>query len=479
MTSPPDSIRTHVLVLLLATLVAVGSAHDYAGGWNDGSRLAAVESLVERHTWAIDDSPFLAGTQDKLLIGGHYYSDKSPVPAVLMAGEYAVWRTVTGLTAQSRPDLFCRCMTLGTSGLAYALAIWSMFRLGRPMRLPAGLRWRLTASFALATVAPAYVRHVNNHMMLLGVTAMLLVELVWLGREGRRSPILRLIGIGALAGFAYAIDLGAGPVMLLGTCCHVFGRCGWRASLIVAAAALPCVASHHALNYLIGGTWKPANANPEYLNWPGSPFDATTMTGGWNHAGVGAFVLYAIDLLVGKRGFLGHNLALYLAVPAALWCLCARSRKRHTGEWPELVIAVGWCLGVWLLYSATSTNYSGACCSVRWFVPLLAPGYFILAIFLRERPHVRRDFVVMSLWGAAMAPLMWWKGPWMLRMVPQYWVFVGGAAVTWGVIRWLDWRTVHTQDTGSVSRRLADTSTASQRPLSQSTISSTAKRSVA
>jgi hypothetical protein len=203
------------------------------------------------------------------------------------------------------------------------------------------------------------------------------------------------------------------------------------------------------------------------------------MTGGWNHVGVGAWGLYAVDLLVGKRGFLGHNLALYLAVPAAVWSLCLHSRKRRGDEWTESIVAIGWCVGVWLIYSATSNNYSGACCSVRWFVPLLAPGYYILAVFLRDQPEFRRDFVVLSLWGAAMAPLMWWKGPWMLRMVPQYWVFVGGAAVSSGVVRWLDWRAVHTQDTGSVSPRLAETSTPSQRPRSQSAISSTAKRSVA
>lgn len=479
MTPPTDSIRCHLLVIFAAALVAIASARDYPGGWNDGSRLATVESLVERGTWAIDDSPFLATTQDKLFIDGHYYSDKSPVPAVLMAGEYFFWRTITGLTAHSRPDRFCQFLTLGTSGLAYVLAVWSIFRLGRPMRLPLGLRLILTASFAVATVAPAYIRHVNNHMLLLGVTAILLVEAVWLGHEGRRAPMMRLIGIGTLTGLAYTIDLGAGPVILLGAGCHVLFRCGWRAALIVGAAALPWVASHHALNYLIGGTWVPANANPEYLSWPGSPFDSTTMTGGWNHASVGAFALYAVDLLIGKRGFLGHNLALYLAVPATIWSLWTLSRKRQRGERPELVLATGWCVGVWLLYAATSTNYSGACCSVRWFVPLLAPGYFVLAVFLRERPEFRRDFVVLSLWGAAMSPLMWWKGPWMLRMVPQYWVFVGGAAASWGVVRWLDWRRAYTQDTGSVSRRLGDTSTPGQRPRSQSAISSTAKRSVA
>jgi hypothetical protein len=479
MTLPSESTRWHLLVIFLAGFLAIASARDYPGGWNDGSRLASVESLVERGTWTIDDSPFVAATQDKLFIDGHYYSDKSPVPAVLMAGEYVVWRTITGQTAHSRPERFCRFLTVATSGLAYVIAVWSIFRLGRPLRLPLGLRLILTASFAVATVAPAYVRHVNNHMLLLGVIAVLLVEAVWLGHEARRPPTMQLVGIGLLAGLAYTIDLGAGPVILLGAFCHVMFRCGWRAALIVATAALPWLVSHHLLNYLIGGTWKPANANPDYLSWPGSPFDATTMTGGWNHPSVGAFVLYAVDLLIGKRGFLGHNLALYLAVPASVWSVFTLSRKRARGEWPELALAMSWCVGVWLLYAATSTNYSGACCSVRWFVPLLAPGYYVLAVFLRERPEFRRDFVVLSLWGAAMAPLMWWKGPWMLRMVPQYWVFVGGAAASWAVVRWLDWRARHTQDTGSVSRLLADTSTPSQRPRNQSAISSTAKRSVA
>src|SRR6185295_4349664 len=99
--------------LLVATAVAVLGAEPYAGGWNDGSRLAAVESLGERGTFIIDDSVFVRvrpaepgrplpypadradllthGTLDKLFIDGHYYSDKSPVPSVLMACLYRAW----------------------------------------------------------------------------------------------------------------------------------------------------------------------------------------------------------------------------------------------------------------------------------------------------------------------------------------------------------------------------------------------------
>src|SRR5262245_23909670 len=108
------------LVVAAAVVVALVSARPYAGCWNDGSRLAAVEALVDQHTLAIDrsvcvrvplepgaapyppDEPALlqAGTLDKLLIDGHWYSDKSPVPALLLAGLYQVLQWTTGLTAR-------------------------------------------------------------------------------------------------------------------------------------------------------------------------------------------------------------------------------------------------------------------------------------------------------------------------------------------------------------------------------------------
>ena len=42
----------------VALAVAAAGAVPFAGSWNDGSRLAAVESLVDRGTLAIDDSVF-------------------------------------------------------------------------------------------------------------------------------------------------------------------------------------------------------------------------------------------------------------------------------------------------------------------------------------------------------------------------------------------------------------------------------------
>ncbi len=413
--------------------------------------MATVECLVDYHTLAIDRSIFvqvppidnsqtpspyphnepdllLNGTGDKLLIHGHYYSDKSPVPALLMAGAYQAWQWCTGATARQRPDSFCYWMTLGSSGLAYVLAVYCMYQLGGTLRLRLPLRLALTASFALATVALPYVRHVNNHILLLAVAAALFLGLVKLAEERRigQAPLSRFLSLGWLVGLGYTMDLGAGPVLLICTLAMLAFRCPRLGPLSAfALAALPWLVLHHVVNYMVGGTLKPANAVPEYFDWPGCAFNAQNMTGSWKHASVFHFLVYAAGLLLGRRGFLGHNLPLFLALPAVVVLL-----RRRSAEWPELLLSGAWCGGTWLLYAATSNNSSGVCCSIRWFVPLLAPCYYVLALFLREYARLQWVFLILSGWGAVAASLMWWQGPWMKHMVPFYWPIQGAALLS-------------------------------------------------
>jgi hypothetical protein len=447
--------RAECLVLLGALAVALVSARPYAGCWNDGSRLATVEALVDHHTLAIDRSVFVAvpapedptarnpyrtdgpqladtlreGTKDKLLIGGHFYSDKSPVPALLMALLYQALQWLTGLTAQRQPEVFCYAMTLATSGLAYVVSVWAVFRTGRILRLTPAVCLALAASLGLATVAPVYARQVNNHILLLGVASVLVLALARLAEailEGP-APWAVLAWAGTLAGLGYSIDLGAGPPLLVCALLLVAWRCrNLRALAVFVLAALPWVGLHHAVNYATGGTFKPANAVPEYFLWPGCPFTARNMTGVWNHDGVGHFLLYAAALLFGKHGFLGHNLPLFLALPAVVLLLWRRPR-----ELPEILFACFWCGGTWLAYAATSTNSSGQCCSIRWFVPLLAPGYYVLAVLLRHYPERRADFLILSGWGAVLAGVAWGYGPWIRHMIPDFWALQGAGLLCW------------------------------------------------
>jgi hypothetical protein len=255
------------------------------------------------------------------------------------------------------------------------------------------------------------------------VVAALMLNLAGLAEEARAGRMRwpRLVAVGTLAGLGYTIEGGAGPVLFACTLGLVVWRC-WRVGPLAVCllAALPWLALHHALNYALGETFKPANAVPEYFDYPGAAFDASTLTGTWNHDSFEDFLIYARKLLIGKRGFLRANLPLFLAVPALAWLLI-----RRTPQWPEVVFAAVFSGGIWLMYALFSVNYSGWCCSIRWFVPLLAPAYFVLAVFLRFYPRYGWDLLVLSGWGAILGRVMWEGGPWVVRFslasIPSLW----------------------------------------------------------
>jgi hypothetical protein len=433
------------IVLAAATLAAV-TARPYAGAWNDGSRLATVESLVDRHTFAIDDSIYLNpstaarppydpadalvaryGTLDKLLIDGRYYSDKSPVPAALMAGPYQLWRWAGGPTAADRPDLFARGLTWLFAGVPYVLAVWAVGRMNRSVGVPAPWDLVLTAGFAFASLALPYAAHVNNHVLLLAVAAGVCEAAV------RPGPIT--IGwaawAGCLAGFGYTIDLGAGPPLAVAAAALVAWQAGpprrWWKLVAFAGSAAPFVLANHVLTYAVAGTLGPANANPAYLDWPGSPFTGPNMTGGWNHASLAKAGLYALDLLYGKKGFLLHSPPLLLAVGGWLLLIWRRVPER-----PALVAVGGWAVATWLLYAATSRNLSGVCLSIRWFVPLAAAGYLVLAVLVRQVPGSRTDLVLLLAGGLVICVESTIRGPWHGRILKTYWPVVGVTLFAWG-----------------------------------------------
>ena len=84
----------------------------------------------------------------------------------------------------------------------------------------------------------------------------------------------RLVMIGSLAGIGYTIDLGVGPILVIGVIVFIILQTRSLESLaIVLIMAFPWFLIHHLINYRIGGgTFKPANAVADYFLWPGSPF---------------------------------------------------------------------------------------------------------------------------------------------------------------------------------------------------------------
>lgn len=439
------------LIIVVAALIALVSARPYAGSWNDGSRLATVESLVDRNSWTIDDSIYVRppvdkspytpgdellarhGTGDKMFIRGHFYSDKSPVPALTMAFAYQSLRQLGLPSAADRPDQFARWMTWIFAVVPFVVSVWAI---GRSMTyIGTHPIWShlLLGSFAMSWALP-YAQHVNNHILLLAFASLIAERMLCPGEMTRRRTMV----VGLLCGAAYATDLGAGPPLMLA----IAGLYLWRRKHLVyfSVSALPLVLIHHAINYGIGGSLTPSNANPEYFRWPGSPFSPESLTGGWNHPSLGKGVLYSLDLLVGKKGVLLCSLPLMLAVFGS-WKLFVRRANRSSDEMLLIVAMIFWSVATWLLYSATSRNHSGVCVSIRWFLPLLVPGYLMLALLVRDVPQWRSDLLILVAGSMLILPELIWRGPWSGKVPYAYWPAVGIALSTWGALvvrRW--WR---------------------------------------
>jgi hypothetical protein len=107
---------------------------------------------------------------------------------------------------------------------------------------------------------------------------------------------------------------------------------------------------------------------------------------------------------------------------------------RPTAERPALIALYAWLAMTWLAYAATSRNMSGVCLSVRWFVPLLAPGFVAVAVLVRETPARRPGLAVLLLGGWLLVPEFVWRGPWSGRIPVTYWPVVGLTLAAWGTV---------------------------------------------
>ena len=82
-------------IFALSTKLGVSS-------WNDASRMDTIQSIVEEHSFIIDNSFFETG--DKFLYNGHFYSDKPPLLALAVSPIY-FFLNIFGITFASHTKL--------------------------------------------------------------------------------------------------------------------------------------------------------------------------------------------------------------------------------------------------------------------------------------------------------------------------------------------------------------------------------------
>jgi hypothetical protein len=418
-------------VTLFFLLVWAFFTHSHVGSFNDRSRMAAIESLVHRGTWVIDESPF-SHTGDRILVDGHFYSDKPPVLTFIASGVYAAINEGLHLSldagwcdfdeapchcrafCEESPDWAYYLLTLTLIGFPSALMlalfyhVTTLFGLSNPAALA------LTATLGLATQVFPYSTVFNSHLpaasaLLAGFYALLRAQKrcpsIAKGSESapwtegspvgsqRATPSLSairrwLFAAGLLAGLAFTFDLGLGLffVAFLGYAAWNHRRHAWPYLL---GGLLP-IAAMAFLDYQIVGNPLPPYMYTQGYDYPGSRFPQT-IAGNRSPDNV---LTYGLRLLFGDHGLFAFNPVLLWAVASLVqvWRGRCGTKKLARVSWMRAPAAlVGLTSGLFVLYFILFTdNFGGSAYGPRWytaFVPLVFLFVPVLRVGCPTRPQ--------------------------------------------------------------------------------------------
>jgi hypothetical protein len=382
--------------------------------WNDASRMATIQSLVDRHSLAIDHSPF-ANTGDKVFVNGHFYSDKPVMTALFGALVYFPLH-LAGLQLDRGWNLAYYLITLiVVKGLWLAGLVAFYLALGFTPLNDKPRIW-LTLALGVASLYFTWSSTYNNH----AVAAALLSIGFYFILKGRFRPTDQKLHL-ALAGFFLALagttDVPNGAFYVGFLIYVVVDRRLRRDVAFYLCPLVVTVLPALYLNYRISGSLVPVGMVRAYFEFPGSIWlgangqELSGMTiNRWN-----VLIPYAFACLIGSKGFILYNPLLFLAIPYMVR-ECGPKRM-FAKEALTIGLASTLIVSYYLLFTG---NYSGWSYSIRWFVPLLPLLFFFIHPFLAELT-VRRKTIFASLFAVSAAiAVIGLFNPWSVGTLSKY-----------------------------------------------------------
>lgn len=351
--------------------------------WNDESRMATIQSLVESGSFVIDRSSFIT-TGDKVFIDGHFYSDKPPAPALLGAAVYAPLY-MAGLRLHEGNSIAYFLITLLTVGTCWLFGTLAFFYALRFTGMDAEHGLLAGVALGLGTIFLTWSTTFNNHEFAAGFLAIGFLFLLKARYEQRVQQNLAIAGL--FLSLAGAADIPAGVFYMLFLLNVLRDPALRKAAGFYLAPLLLTIAPTLAINYMIHGSVMPVQIYRSYFDYPGSPWlgspDLSGMsTNEWRFA-----LLYGLQTLIGPRGFLLYNPLLFVSI----WGLAREIRRKGTFFYEALCVAAGSC-AVLLYYWRMTTNYGGWSYSIRWFVPLIPLLLFFFYPYLQHLNAKRPAF---------------------------------------------------------------------------------------
>lgn len=353
-------------VIALLTKTDPQSPHEY-------SRLGTVESIVDRGTYAIDDSTFII-TIDKIYRDGHFYSHQPPLLSTLETPVY--WGLhLPGTRFNNRGRyVMTYAFSLFTNGVALTLTVIVLAQLLGLAGVASPRRDWLAVLLPCGTWLLPYGLVTNNHGisgLLVTLLAYLLLKIEWRG-----ITELRALAIGSVLGLLVGIEIL--PIVSFAplTIAYLAMRrdLDARTWLYGAAGLAMPLLLHAIINRQITGDLIPAGFHHELFNYAGTAFDDSSLTGGLKYQSPREAAAYAWTSLIAGRGFFTFAPVLAVGLIAGIvdWRWWTRARGPYVVMFGGLALSLAASL-------LTTNNYGGEAVGFRHAV-YLSPAFLVLLL---------------------------------------------------------------------------------------------------
>jgi hypothetical protein len=369
------------LVLLLAAL-AIVTTNCSPGSWNDQSRMATIQSLVESGSFVIDHSAFLC-TGDKVFINQHFYSDKPPMPSLLGAIVYLPLYHL-GARLHLGRSIAYYLVTLLTVKVFWLCGTVAFFRALRFTGLDAQRRFLASLALGVGSLYFSWSATFNNHVL---AGSFLSIGFYFLLKARHENRVARDLGwAGLFLSLAGTADMPTGIFYAL-FIPYIVRDTRLRAGIIfyvlpILVTLVPAL----AINYSIHHSIVPVQIVRSYFEYPGSPWLGSDNLSGMRANDTRFVATYSMSMLIGAKGFLLYDPFLFIAI----WGLVHAVRQKGAFMYEGLVIGSG-SLAIVAYYVMTTNNFGGEVYSIRWLVPLLPLLLFFLYPYFEryEKPYPR------------------------------------------------------------------------------------------
>ncbi|MEO7993474.1 MAG: hypothetical protein ABI743_03675 [bacterium] len=378
-----------LVVFLFSFLLCVFLTKTYGsvqnpGSWNDQSRMATVQALVEQGTFAIDNTYWGWWTGDKVFAGEHFYSTKPPLLSVLGAVVYWPLHHVFGLSYfnDAQAPVIYYIVTLILIGLPMSAAAVLFYDTLNWLGLR--LRWRVVGviSLVVGSLYLPYSTIFQNHTVA-GLAGLYSFILLWRTTCGVGPTARNLFLAGLMIALALTCDIvGGAPFALAGFVWLIVrarqGAIRTDALLLgLTGFALP-VAIHFACNYAVTGDFRTIYSKAEtykLTNVKGLYGEVLERRGYFATLTDPYRWRYIINSLVGIRGIFFYSPTLLFGIWVA-WQLTRRRWNGLLNMASAQQTAMSWWIGsflgstilTWIYLMLRTENYGGTSYGSRYFI---------------------------------------------------------------------------------------------------------------